>query len=1109
VFLLATVLIGIIHIPGTASGFQQEINSAIFGKILDRTTGEPLLAANVYLNNTTLGDATNENGEFAIYNIPIGTHELVATYMGYEPYRRSLKIRSAQPREITIRLKPRTLEHEEVVVSATDPKQWRKDLEKFYEKFFSTTKNAEECEIVNPEALSFASGGRRGFFKAAANDLLQVENRALGYRLNILLEEFTVEGTLIYIRAGQGFQELTPKDAEERIKWSANRLNAYKGSRRHFLNALTSGTLVEEGFEVYLVSGINDKEEGYFSEMVVPEDILSPGDLPAERHMSFDSYLKIIYLREKEPQEFVRYRLSNTPNFDRMPSTARRQLEKPTEQVSWIKLNFSPVTIDTLGNVRDPFAITNFGFWTWKRVADMVPMDYFPYRKPETKTPARPAVTKAIPLEEIADMDFGKLAFLNRETRKKLLYSDDDYISLTSGLESDRENTESLNRLGYVLIRYDRFDSARTVFRKSLVIKKDQPDAHTGLGLAFLKQGLKENLFITLIEKLTMTDNYSYAERELKKALDIDPDFHKAREYLAELYVVKGGMSNLNQAKERLEEIIAADPAYPRVYFKLGVVEYEREDYNAAESALRKQLDLLPDDPPSQVYLGRTIFKLGRTAESNDIYLAGLSRLEDYDTLEDIYRYVFPQMTAEEKQAYESSPYNRRGAFIAQFWKMRDADIMTPVNERLTEHMRRVDYVRQKYRVKNPRGYDDRGLVYLRFGEPDEKYVDVVTGNARDNESWLYSRFHENALFDFVVEGGVYLLAPDLRSALLRGSNSPAQDLEVIYQRRSHLSNVYARIADRLSNISGGSITQLNTEISRTLNQYIPDVQLATNSAPVEHFKPEYDIEPFQFPLSAVQFRTDKGKTAVEIQYGIPYNELPYVKREDKMLSEVITNIVVLDTLGGRLDELHRRNTYELEESDDPYRLFSLGRELLELPAGSYRIGLEVKPVLSQKKGQYQFTLPVRDFGDSGLLLSDILVCWPEDIHMIQPGKKRAELPVRPYPFVNVRRDNPLVIYYEIYNLRPGVGGSTTYTIEYSVRQADSSKGIIGRLFSGRGAEVTMQEDRVAGSVDEIETISLDISKLPPGEAVITVRITDRTSGKTATVTRPITIMQQ
>src|SRR6056297_924405 len=58
--------------------------SSIKGKITDKTTGEKLAGANIIIEGSSLGSATDVDGNYQIVNVPEGTHNLVVTYIGYE-----------------------------------------------------------------------------------------------------------------------------------------------------------------------------------------------------------------------------------------------------------------------------------------------------------------------------------------------------------------------------------------------------------------------------------------------------------------------------------------------------------------------------------------------------------------------------------------------------------------------------------------------------------------------------------------------------------------------------------------------------------------------------------------------------------------------------------------------------------------------------------------------------------------------------------------------------------------------------------------------------------------------------------------------------------------
>lgn len=55
---------------------------------------------------------------------------------------------------------------------------------------------------------------------------------------------------------------------------------------------------------------------------------------------------------------------------------------------------------------------------------------------------------------------------------------------------------------------------------------------------------------------------------------------------------------------------------------------------------------------------------------------------------------------------------------IAKFWDSIDPTPMTPYNERLLEHWERVKFAKENFMKKNSGEFDDRGFVYIKFGEP-------------------------------------------------------------------------------------------------------------------------------------------------------------------------------------------------------------------------------------------------------------------------------------------------------------------------------------------------------------------------------------------------------
>ncbi|MDZ7372831.1 MAG: TonB-dependent receptor [candidate division KSB1 bacterium] len=112
------VLVGLVlHI--LASGLQGQTTGKIAGKVVDATNGEPLPAANVILEGTTRGAATDENGEFVILNVPPGDYTLAVRMIGYETVRMEhVRVSVNRTTNVQVQMNPTAIEGQVVVVQA-------------------------------------------------------------------------------------------------------------------------------------------------------------------------------------------------------------------------------------------------------------------------------------------------------------------------------------------------------------------------------------------------------------------------------------------------------------------------------------------------------------------------------------------------------------------------------------------------------------------------------------------------------------------------------------------------------------------------------------------------------------------------------------------------------------------------------------------------------------------------------------------------------------------------------------------------------------------------------------------------------------------------------
>jgi iron complex outermembrane receptor protein len=95
-----------------------EDNGTVRGVITDNG-GEALVGANVYLQGTTLGSSTDEDGAYFIMDVPAGTYTAVAAYLSYKTEMESVDVSAGETTTQNFSLSPDALLMDAVIVSGT------------------------------------------------------------------------------------------------------------------------------------------------------------------------------------------------------------------------------------------------------------------------------------------------------------------------------------------------------------------------------------------------------------------------------------------------------------------------------------------------------------------------------------------------------------------------------------------------------------------------------------------------------------------------------------------------------------------------------------------------------------------------------------------------------------------------------------------------------------------------------------------------------------------------------------------------------------------------------------------------------------------------------
>ncbi|PCJ94172.1 MAG: TonB-dependent receptor [Flavobacteriaceae bacterium] len=100
----------VLHISKTYS------QNTLSGTITNTNDKNPLEQVNVYLSQLEKGGITNKEGTYSITHLPNGTYTIIASYLGYQTYSKSITIISGN-NVLDIELVPSVIEMEEVILS--------------------------------------------------------------------------------------------------------------------------------------------------------------------------------------------------------------------------------------------------------------------------------------------------------------------------------------------------------------------------------------------------------------------------------------------------------------------------------------------------------------------------------------------------------------------------------------------------------------------------------------------------------------------------------------------------------------------------------------------------------------------------------------------------------------------------------------------------------------------------------------------------------------------------------------------------------------------------------------------------------------------------------
>jgi hypothetical protein len=364
----------------------QPLVYVLSGSVTDSATGKPIAAVSVFLNGTSKGTSTHDDGTFLLTGIPAGGYQLIISAVGYATFQIVLNT-SHLPSNLNLTLHSRASELAAVTVEPYVEDGWNKWGGTFWDYFIGTGDNASSCTIENKEVLRFHYYRKTKRLVVSATEPLIIVNNALGYTIEYRLGTFSYDfsNNQLHFYGAVFFREMTPSYNGQQRVWESARRRAYLGSATHFMRSLYHGRIKQEGFLIlHQVKKPNIEKErvkAIYDPAIAGTGSISPDSL---RH-----YRQVL----REPDYFIHtinnYDTLLTVNADRTRSFTftgvftvgygNAQLGIPNSSSSMELTNPMSLQIEENGSYSPLQVLLWKGAWAkTETVANYIPNDYTP-----------------------------------------------------------------------------------------------------------------------------------------------------------------------------------------------------------------------------------------------------------------------------------------------------------------------------------------------------------------------------------------------------------------------------------------------------------------------------------------------------------------------------------------------------------------------------------------------------------------------------------------------------------------------------------------------------------------------------------------------------------
>ena len=648
-------------------------------------------------------------------------------------------------------------------------------------------------------------------------------------------------------------------------------------------------------------------------------------------------------------------------------------------------------------------------------------------------------------------------------------------------------------RLGHLGLRQgelggpSHFDDAASEFKYASELAPHFPYAWFGLGQAEFALGSRFGGGRDARPALAR-DALSRASLAFARAVVLEPGLAPRLEEMARRATRARAPERAEVIRDALRKAArdARAPHLGRLALALGRIQRELGDSGALAS-FESYLASGENRAVALIEIGRTILLRG-DLRGQASYLEGAAS-DDPMAVAECRADLVPLASEVELADFDLRRGVARADMLRRFWTMRDRLELRAEGERLAEHLRRLAVARREFLVTTDDGeerLDDRGRIFVRHGEPDDRASFAISGVA-PNESWRYRRAGDDLVVHFatrqmpndfrLIES--VLDVADVRSTL-SGARAPGAPVtagasgEQLLRSRAGLASLYQQLpAGRPEQVADYFVRE------RALGRH--GIQIATRS---DSYAPRYGLDLNAWGAFAVAGGSG-AQPVIQVLFAIPGYAIEPATGAIGVVYPVRVRFVALDSAGAVVASVDTVTRIE------PGDRIAANRSLVGSVAVPVLPGRLVVHAAVQygDLGGTAFgvdSLVVPSAGSGELALNDLLIGSRRG-RLLLPLGNGSTMAISPGGVV--RRSDGLELAVEVLGLAPGSEGTLRLYLAPDEIGTDSI-GIRWRPFPSGWSESKVVRAAGAGPITRWR-VTLPLAKLKAGSWKVAVVVTD------------------